>query len=107
MPMDLDELVHPSQMIHQYTMFRKFPGRSLPSFSMPMLPLFAALSGQPEAFDDAERSLRSAPRDSVRPWQATATPMNLQQLGVPQVDWTLKQMIQAMLMLETTRRIHH
>jgi hypothetical protein len=99
MPMDLEELVHPSQMIHQYTMFRKFPGRPLPSFSMPMLPLFAALSGKPEAFDDAARSLRSAPRGAVD-LAGDGTPMNLQQLGVPQVDWTLKQMIQAALMLE-------
>ena len=99
MPMDLDELVHPSQMIHQYTMFRKFPGRALPSFSMPMLPLFAALSGKPEAFDAAAQSLRAAPRDAVD-LAGDGTPMNLQQLGVPQVDWTLKQMIQAVLMLE-------
>jgi hypothetical protein len=99
MPMDLEELVHPSQMIHQYTMFRKFPGRPLPSFSMPMLPLFAALSGRPEAFDDAARSLRSAPRDAVD-LANDGTPMNLHQLGVPQVDWTLKQMIQAVLLLE-------
>jgi hypothetical protein len=99
MPMDIEELVHPSQMIHQYTMFRKFPGRALPSFSMPMLPLFAALSGKPEAFDEAARSLRSAPRDAVD-LAGDGTPMNLQQLGVPQVDWTLKQMIQAMLLLE-------
>jgi hypothetical protein len=98
MPMDLEELVHPSQMIHQYTMFRKFPGRALPSFSMPMLPLFASLSGRPEAFEAATRSLRSAPRDAID-LAGDGTPMNLQQLGVPQVDWTLKQMIQASLLL--------
>ena len=99
MPMDLDELVHPSQMIHQYTMFRKFPGRPLPSFSMPMLPLFASLSGRPQAFDEATRSLQSAPRDAVD-LAGDGTPMNLQHLGVPQVDWTLKQMIQAALLLQ-------
>jgi hypothetical protein len=98
MPMDLDELVHPSQMIHQYTMFRKFPGRPLPSFSMPMLPLFAALSGKPEAFDEAAASLRTAARDSVD-LAGDGTPMNLEQLGVPQVNWTLKQMIQAAVLL--------
>ncbi len=99
MPMDLDELVHPSQMIHQYTMFRKFPGRPLPSFSMPMLPLFATLSGEAEAFDEAARSLRTAQRDAVD-LAGDGTPMNLQQLGVPQVDWTVKQMAQAALLLE-------
>ena len=99
MPMDLEELVHPSQMIHQYTMFRKFPGEPLPSFSMPMLPLFAALSGSPDAFDVAAESLRSAPRNAVD-LAGDGTPMNLQQLGVPQVAWVTKQMIQAMLMLQ-------
>jgi len=98
MPMDIDELVHPSQMIHQYTMFRKFPGRPLPSFAMPMLPLFSVLSGEPEAFENAAQSLRSASRDAVD-LAGDGTPMNLEQLGVPQVDWTLKQMIQATLLL--------
>jgi hypothetical protein len=99
MPMNLDELVHPSQMIHQYTMFRKFPRRPLPSFSMPMLPLFAVLSGKLDAFDEAARSLRTAARDSVD-LAGDGTLMNLQQLGAPQVNWTLKQMVQAMLLLE-------
>jgi hypothetical protein len=99
MPMNLDELVHPSQMIHQYTMFRKFPGRPLPSFSMPMLPLFAMLSGKLEAFDQAANSLRTAARDSVD-LAGDGTLMNLKQLDAPQVNWTLKQMVQAALLLE-------
>jgi len=98
MPMNLDELVHPSQMIHQYTMFRKFPGQPLPSFSMPMLPLFATLSGNVDAFDKAILSLGSALRDAVD-LAGDGTHMNLQQLGIPQVAWTLKQMIQAAMML--------
>lgn len=99
MPMDLDELVHPSQMIHQYTMFRKFPGRPLPCFAMPMLPLFAVLSGEPASFKNATLSLRSAPRDAVD-LAGDGTPMNLEQLGVPEVDWALKQMIQAAILLD-------
>ena len=97
-PMDLDELVHPSQMIHQYTMFRKFPGQPLPCFSMPMLPLFALLSGQVDAFDRATQSLRAGNRGAVD-LAGDGTPMNLQQLNMPHIDWTLKQMIQAVLML--------
>ena len=31
LPMRQDQLVHPSQMIHQYTMFRHSPGKALPS----------------------------------------------------------------------------
>jgi len=98
MPMTLDELVHPSQMIHQYTMFRKMPGEPLPCFSMPMLPLFASLSGKKDAFARAAQSLRQAPRDAVD-LAGDGTRMNLQQLGAPQVDWTFKQMVQAMLNL--------
>lgn len=98
MPMTLDELVHPSQMIHQYTMFRKMPGQPLPCFSMPMLPLFASLSGDGEAFARATHSLGHAPRDAVD-LAADGTRMNLHQLDAAQVDWTFKQMVQAMLNL--------
>ena len=98
MPMAQAELVHPSQMIHQYTMFRKMPGAPLPSFSMPMLPLFASLAGDDGALAAAAGSLRNAPRDAVD-LAGDGTRMNLQFLGRPEVDWTLKQMVQAMLAL--------
>lgn len=100
-PMNLDELVHPSQMIHQYTMFRKFPGQALPSFSMPMLPFFAHLAGKLDALPRASASLNAAARDAVD-LAGDGTRMNLAQLGTEQVDWLLKQMLQAMLALRVS-----
>ena len=64
-PMSLEGLVHPSQMIHQYTMFRKYPGRPLPSFSMPMLPFFSCLAGNAHALGRAAASLRVAALDGI------------------------------------------
>lgn len=97
-PMNLDELVHPSQMIHQYTMFRKFPAKVLPSFSMPMLPFFAHLAGNLDALARASASLNAGVRDAVD-LAGDGTRMNLAQLSTGQVDWLLKQMLQAMLAL--------
>lgn len=93
-PMELGELVHPSQMIHQYTMFRRHPGKPLPCFSMPMLPFFSYLSGNRNALADAAKSLESDPRDAID-LAGNGTPMNLTTLELPTVDWVLKQMVQA------------
>jgi len=97
-PMNLDELVHPSQMIHQYTMFRKLPGQPLPSYSMPMLPFFSYLAGGEQALQRATASLRTAQRDAVD-LAGDGTRMNLAQVQALQVDWLLKQMVQALLAL--------
>lgn len=97
-PMDLEELVHPSQMIHQYTMFRRQPGEVLPPNSMPMLPFFAYLAGRKDALDRAAHSLRAAPKDAVD-LAGDGTRMNLARLNCAQVDWLLKQMVQALVAL--------
>lgn len=98
MPMNLDELVHPSQMIHQYTMFRRHPAKALPCFSMPMIPFFSYLGGEDQAISKAADALaHSAPTDVDL--FGDGTRINLAQLDVPQVDWTLKQMVQASLKL--------
>ena len=60
-PMNLDELVHPSQMIHQYTMFRRAPGAPLPCFSIPMIPLYLYLGGRVDALEHATRVLETRP----------------------------------------------
>ena len=97
-PMSLEGLVHPSQMIHQYTMFRRNPGKPLPSFSMPMLPFFSYLAGNAHALARAAASLREAALDAID-LAGDGTPMNLAQLGTAQVDWLLKQMVQASMAL--------
>jgi len=95
-PMSKESLVHPSQMIHQYTMFRRQPGQQLPSFSMPMLPYFEFLAGNRDALRRATKSLLSDPRDAVD-LANDGTRMNLSELIKRQVDWQLKEMIQGLL----------
>jgi len=97
-PMNEDELVHPSQMIHQYTMFRRHPAKALPCFAMPMIPFFSYLGGFEEAIRRAASSLeRSSPSDVDL--LGDATRINLTQLNSAQVDWSLKQMVQTCLKL--------
>lgn len=98
MPMDLAELVHPSQMVHQYTMFRHSPGAALPCFSMPMVPFFAHLGGDAASMEYATEHLLIDSIDKVD-LLGDGTRFNLSQLALPQVDWALKQMVQAYLAL--------
>ena len=58
-PMRLQDLVHPSQMIYQYTMFRRYPGAALPCFSIPIIPFFSYVSGRREFIEHATRALHS------------------------------------------------
>lgn len=97
-PMKHDELIHPSQMIHQYTMFRRSPGATLPCYSIPQIPFFCYLSGRKEALDHATRELQLRKREGVD-LLGDGTRINLSMLNVAQVDWALKQMVQACLAL--------
>jgi hypothetical protein len=94
-PMDLAQLVHPSQMVHQYTLFRHSPGAPLPCFSIPMIPFFALLGGSPGMLEQAIAQLESSSRDQLN-LLSDGTLINLTQLDIAQVDWALKQMVQAL-----------
>ena len=98
MPMGPDDLVHPSQMIHQYTMFRRSPAAALPCFAMPTISFFAYLSGDTGALDSASRALGFGRRDDVD-LLGDGTRINLSMLNVAQVDWALKQIVQSCLAL--------
>jgi hypothetical protein len=98
-PMALDELVHPSQMIHQYTMFRRDPGKALPCGSIPMIPFFAFLGGNDEMLLHATQLLESGQGKDID-FLKDGTRINLTQLDLAMVDWQLKQMIQACLGLQ-------
>jgi hypothetical protein len=93
------DLVHPSQMIHQFTMFRRFPGKALPCFSIPMIPFFGFLSGKTSALADAIGRLDERTGQVVN-FFGDGTRANFALLERPQVDWALKQMVQACLRLE-------
>ncbi len=97
MGMPEESLVHPSQMIHQYTMCRRLPGEALPCASLPMIPFFEFLSGDSTAIDDATRRLEE--RDGkVANLLGDGIPVNLTELDVLHVDWDLKQMVQACML---------
>jgi hypothetical protein len=98
-PMDLDQLVHPSQMIHQYTMFRRHPNRAQACFSIPMIPFFGYLSGIEGCIERATRALESEGKVNVD-LLGDGSRMNLTQLSVASVDWALKQIIQAILAMK-------
>lgn len=97
MPMPAESLVHPSQMIHQYTMARRFPGVPQECASLPMIPFFDFLSGDEQAVGNAARQLETA-RDGVSDLLGDGTPVNLARLQIAQVDWDLKQMVQACML---------
>lgn len=97
-PMGQEDLVHPSQMIHQYTMFRRSPAARLPCFAIPMIPFFIYLSGRTEAIDHATRALATGARHDLDLLN-DGTRINLSSLDIPDVDWLLKLIVQACLAL--------
>jgi hypothetical protein len=100
-PMPEESLVHPSQMIHQYTMFRRSPGAALPCSAMPMIPLFEHLSGDEEAIELAVQRLEQT-EGKVVDLFGDGTLVNLTRLDVAQIDWALKQMVRAYLNQKVT-----
>lgn len=97
-PMDLDELVHPSQMIHQYTMFKKYPGQALPCFSIIMIPFFNFLGGDSQAIERASQAIREGNIFAIN-LLGDDTIINLSRLTIAHVDWMLKLMLQVLVYL--------
>ena len=93
-PMRFDELMHPSQMICQYTAYRKSPAAPLPCFSIPMIPFFNFLSRGERAIEEATFSLKTAGSRDVDLLR-DGTRINLAALNVDHVHWILRQILQA------------
>jgi hypothetical protein len=94
MPMNVDALMHPSQMICQYTMFRHSPAAELPCFSIPMIPFFIYLSGRTAAIETATMAIKQGDICNIDLLN-DGTCFNLSKMDIPQVDWLLKQAVQA------------
>ena len=92
--MSLDELIHPSQMICQYTMFRRYPARLLPCFSIPMIPFFDYLSNTGKSLTGPTGVLENGHLSDLD-LLGDGTRINLSMLNVAHVDWLLKQIAQA------------
>jgi hypothetical protein len=93
-PMPFEDLIHPSQMVCQFTDFRRFPGKALPCFSIPVIPLYEYLSVGTEAVAHAISQLRNR-TSKCFPFLAEGLRVNFEKLDVANVDWCLKQMVQA------------
>ncbi len=97
-PMSLHDLVHPSQMIHQYTMFRKKPGAQLPSWSIIMIPFFNYLGGDKNALTTAGQAIQNSGENAVN-LLGDGVIINFSTLKIDNVDWALKQMVEVLLRL--------
>lgn len=97
-PFSFDELVHPSQMIRQYTRFRKSPGKRLPCSTIIALPFFYFLSGRTEALSQATQALKYQPMNSVD-LIGDGTLINLSLLNTPSVEFVLKLMLRVFINL--------
>ena len=94
MHMDEEEMVHPSQMIHQYTMFRRHPGKQLPCYSIPMIPFFEYFSGSREAIAQVLERVDKR-QGAIVDFVGDGTQVHTGALLSTQVDWALKQMVRA------------
>jgi hypothetical protein len=56
-PMSEEELIHPAQMIHQYTIFQKFPGRPWNCAALVMIPFFLSLK-EPSILGEAVKRIK-------------------------------------------------
>jgi len=98
-PMSIEEVVHPSQMITQYMRFRNTPGKRLACFAVTMVPLFYFLSGQKNAIIHATKALQQDNPERVN-LLLDGVLINFALLDTKAVDFMLKLMIQALIGLE-------
>jgi len=98
-PMDTEELVHPSQMITQYMRFRHSPGKKLPCSAVIMIPFFYFLSGQKQALQQATRALQQSHLERVD-LLGDGVLINLSLLDTRSVDFILKLMLRALVKLD-------
>ncbi len=98
-PVKEDDLVHPTQMIHQYTMFQKFPQKSLPCYSIIMIPFFSFLSGNRQAFRQSVDAMEKT-NLQILDFLNDSSQINFSQLTTLHVDWALKQIIHTFLSLK-------
>jgi hypothetical protein len=92
------ELVHPTQMVHQYTMFRKKPSAKLPCYSIIMIPFFNFIGGNENAFILAKEALTKS-TSLIVDLIGDGSCINLSLLRIDHIDFMLKNMVQASLLL--------
>jgi len=95
-PMSLNEVVHPSQMITYYMRFRNSPGKLLPCSAVTMIPFFHWLSGQENAMTNATLALQQESPKRVELLQDGVL-FNFSLLETSAVDFMLKLMVQVLV----------
>ena len=91
-PMPPNSLVHPSQMICQFTNVRRRPRVAGPVYSLPMIPFFEWLGGAPRAMACAADRISRSQSKIVQ--FLDDQEVDFSTLTVSSVDWCLKQMLQ-------------
>ncbi len=99
-PMSFEDLVHPTQMIHQYTVFRKHPAKPWHSASLLMIPFFYQRSGLDGFLKQCTDRVRASTSKNIE-LLGDGVVMNFEWLPAEQVDWMLKQMLQVCIKMET------
>ena len=99
MPMGLENLAHPSNMITQYMRFRSAPGKPSRCFSIPMLPFFYYLSGRTNAFTIATQALQRGDPEHLD-LLGDGVQINLTLLDIKSIDFNLKLILQVLLRYE-------
>ncbi|BAP57960.1 hypothetical protein THII_3663 [Thioploca ingrica] len=99
MPMSLEDLAHPSNLITQYMRFRNSPGKPSLCFSIPMLPFFYFLAGRTNAFTIATQALQRGDPEHVD-LLGDGVQMNLTLLDIASIDFNFKLILQVLLRYE-------
>lgn len=99
MEMGLDDLVHPSQMIHQYTIFKKNPGRPWNCYATTMIPFFYYLSGNHDILRSATLNIKNHSSKNVN-LLGDGCIVNYSFLNPKQLDEMLRYMVQACIKLD-------
>jgi hypothetical protein len=94
--MGLDDLVHPAQMIHQYMVALKHPGKAWFCASLIMIPFFNQLSGQKNALSEATARVHAA-NEKIVELLGDGCLMNFSFLQLSHLDRVLKQVVQVLV----------
>jgi hypothetical protein len=92
-PTNLTDIVHPTQMIHQYTVYQKHPGMPWHCSALMMIPFFYYFSGQRESLKLSAARVKAA-RSKIVDLLGDGSQMNFSWLTPSEVDWMLKLMAQ-------------
>lgn len=96
--MSQEEMVHPTQMICQYTAFRTFPNKPMECAALVMIPLFYYLSGRKDVFAKSSREIDERRGKTVE-LLSDGCMINFEKLRLASLNRMLLLMVQAFIAL--------